>query len=143
MITDIRHTGIVVSDLERSLRFYVDLLGFTIKKRMDESGSYLENALALKGVKVTTAKLTAPNGGMIELLHFHTRTNEPRKPQGPSDLGTTHVALTVADLDSAYEKLSKAGVIFNCPPQNSPDGYAKLTFCKDPDGTLLELVQIL
>ena len=47
MIKDIRHTGIVVIDLDESLRFYRDLLGFQIAKQMEESGNYIDNILSL------------------------------------------------------------------------------------------------
>ena len=40
---NIRHTGIVVSDMEKSLKFYRDLLGFKIRKDMVESGDYINN----------------------------------------------------------------------------------------------------
>ena len=40
---NIRHTGIVVSDAERSIDFYTNLLGFEIKKDMMESGDYIDN----------------------------------------------------------------------------------------------------
>ena len=42
-----------------------------------------------------------------------------------------------------YNRLVEAGVYFNSPPQLSPDGFAKVTFCKDPDGSLIELVEEL
>mgnify|MGYP000114723570 CR=1 FL=1 len=42
-----------------------------------------------------------------------------------------------------YQKLTESGVKFNAPPQLSPDGYAKVTFCLDPDNTPVELVQVL
>ena len=35
------------------------------------------------------------------------------------------------------------GVVFNAPPQRSPDGGAKVTFCRDPEGNLLELVEVI
>ena len=60
-----------------------------------------------------------------------------------SKIGSSHVAFTVDDLDKTYEKFIVAGIKFNAPPQNSPDGYAKVTFCHDPDDTLIELVQVL
>ena len=46
MIKDIRHTGIVVADLEASLKFYQDILGFSIVKKMDETGDFIDNILS-------------------------------------------------------------------------------------------------
>ena len=142
-ITNIRHTGIVVTDLDASLRFYRDLLGFKEVKRLEESGSYIDRALALVGANITTVKLAAPDGNLIELLYF--RTHPRPRPATPEScrIGITHMAFTVGNLDQAYATLSTAGVLFNAPPQHSPDGYAKVTFCRDPDGTLIELVEVL
>ncbi|MEW6055122.1 MAG: VOC family protein [Bdellovibrionota bacterium] len=142
MITHIRHVGIVVSDLEKSLKFYRDLLGFTVHKQAEETGSYLDQMLALEGVRVTTVKMKAPDGNLIELLNFasHRRSHRSRET---CEVGITHFAVTVPDIDDAYQKLRAAGVVFNAPPQRSPDGYAKVTYCKDPDGSFVELVEVL
>lgn len=142
MIKNIRHVGIVTSDLSASLRFYQDLLGFRETKRLRERGSYMDNMLALKDVDATTVKLTGPDGQMIELLHFpsHPRSMQAREA---CSIGITHVAFTVENLDRTYAALSEAGIAFNAPPQLSPDGYAKVTFCKAPEGTLIELVEVL
>ena len=55
MIKDIRHTGIVIMDLEASLCFYRDLLGFQVAKQMEEAGDYIDNISSLRDVKVTTS----------------------------------------------------------------------------------------
>ena len=69
MIAGVRHFGIVVSNMERSLEFYRDLLGLKIERSMNESGSFLDNMLNLENVKVKTVKMSAPNGiTLIELL---------------------------------------------------------------------------
>ncbi len=142
MIKDIRHTGIVVVDLEASLRFYGDLLGFQIAKQMEESGDYIDNILSLRNVKVTTVKMTSPSGQMIELLKYHSHPVE-QKMREICEIGISHIAFTVEDLNSEYDRLKGEGVPFNAPPQLSPDGYAKVTFCRAPEGTLIELVEVL
>lgn len=141
---ELRHAGIVVTDLARALHFYCDLLGLTILKSMEEQGAFLDNMLGHQDVRVTTVKLAAGKGSaVLELLHF----TFPPTPAGPRrglfDLGPTHVAFTVEDLDATFERLTRAGVLFKAPPQLSPDGLAKVTFCQDPDGTPIELVEML
>lgn len=143
MITNIRHTGIVVSNLESSLYFYRELLGFKIVKRMDESGDYIDKISGLKNVKVTTVKMAAGDGNLIELLYFHSHPGRLNSKKDLCEVGVSHVAFTVENLDVEYETLLKAGVQFTAPPQLSPDGYAKVTFCHDPDGTNIELVEVL
>jgi catechol 2,3-dioxygenase-like lactoylglutathione lyase family enzyme len=142
MIKDIRHTGIVVDDLEASLHFYRDLLGFKITKQMEESGNYIDVILLLHNVKITTIKMTSPAGQMIELLKYHSHPVE-QKMRKICEIGISHIALTVDDLDTEYHKIKDYGIRFNSPPQLSPDGYAKVAFCQAPEGTLIELVEVL
>jgi len=142
MIKDIRHTGIVVINLEASLYFYCDLLGFHIVKQMEESGNYIDNISSLHNIKVTTVKMTAPDGQMIELLKYHSHPRE-QKLREICDIGIAHLAITVEDLNSECDRLKGEGVPFNAPPQLSPDSYAKVTFCRAPEGTLIELVEVL
>lgn len=142
MIRNIRHTGIVVRDLEKSVHFYQELLGFKINKKMEESGSYIDNMLALRKVKVTTIKIAAPDGQMIELLEFSSHPAEQKSRQ-IFEIGISHIALTVDDLNMEYKRLKDKGVIFSSAPQLSSDGYAKVAFCQDPEGNFIELVEEL
>jgi catechol 2,3-dioxygenase-like lactoylglutathione lyase family enzyme len=142
MIENIRHTGIVVNDLEKSLIFYRDLLGFKIIKQMNEGGQYLDMVLGLEKTKVTTIKMSAPNGEMIELLFYFFPGGE-KKAYEICDVGISHIAFSVRDLDATYEKLIQTGIEFISTPQVSPDGFAKVAFCKAPEGTFVELVQEL
>jgi catechol 2,3-dioxygenase-like lactoylglutathione lyase family enzyme len=143
MITEIRHTGLVVADLERALRFWRDLLGFRVVKQMEESGPYIDAMMGLRDVKVTTVKLAAPDDNLIELLQFHSHPDRPSWIGTPYSTGLTHIALTVDDLDCVYRKLAAAGVTFFAPPQRSPDGIVKVTYCQGPEDLLLELVEVI
>jgi|TARA_R110000744_G_scaffold97115_4_gene187731 catechol 2,3-dioxygenase-like lactoylglutathione lyase family enzyme len=140
---NIRHTGIVVSDAERSIDFYTNLLGFEIKKDMMESGDYIDNFSDLSNARVRTIKMTLKNGDMVELLWYETHPDQPDMNRPITKIGCSHFAMTVENLDKTYNRLVIAGVHFNSPPQLSPDGFAKVTFCKDPDGSLIELVEEL
>ena len=141
-MTSIRHTGIVVTDIEKSILFYNRYFGFEVRKDMVESGKYIDNFCSLDNVKVRTVKMALENGDMIELLDFvsHPERNKTKKI---NHIGCSHMALTVENLDELYNMMKDNDVFFNCEPQFSPDGQAKATFCKDPDGTFLELVEIL
>jgi len=145
MITQIRHAGITVQNLDKCLSFFVDLLGFEVMKKMDESGSYIDAMHNLNDVKVTTVKIKAPDGNLIELLKFNSHKVEHDESWNGKiySTGLTHLAFTVEDLEKTYEVLTKKGVHFNAPPQHSPDGYAKVTFCRGPENLFLELVEVI
>jgi len=144
----VRHIGLTVQDLELCVSFY-ELLGFSIEKKMFESGKCIDNFSSLEGVSVTSAKLRDENNSsvMLELLQYHSHTSgndigqNSRRPI--CDIGYSHFAISVDNLDDLYRKLSLLGTEFNCPPQTSPDGNVKITFCRDPEGNLIELVEDL
>ena len=72
MIKEVRHIGISVTDMNKSLKFYKDLLGFKIEREMNESGIHIDSMLSLDNVKVNTVKLSISetNNTLIELLQF-------------------------------------------------------------------------
>lgn len=138
----LRHFGITVTNLDESIEFYRDLLGFEVVRIMDEEGEHIDNFSALEGVKVRTVKMKDKTGNMIELLKYHSH------PCGANNdsitrIGCSHFALTVKNLDNLLKKIVQKGYNAHCEPQFSPDGKVKLTFCKGPDGVLLELVEEL
>ena len=143
MITQIRHTGLVVANLQLALHFWRDVLGFRVVKQMEESGPHIDAMMGLKDVRVTTVKLAAPDDRMIELLHFQSHPDRPAWEGTPYSTGFTHVAMTVADLEASCERLKREGVVFSAPPQLSPDGAVKVTYGKGPEGVLLELVEVI
>lgn len=141
-ITGLRHTGIVVADLDDALSFYRGVLGFRIERRMEEGGTYLSEVLDIAGVTVVTVKMTVPGGGMVELLHFPDHQKD-RLPAELTSLGLTHIALSVDDLEALCADLQQRGISFRSDPRISPDGKVKIAFCQAPDGTWLELVEEL
>ena len=142
MISAIRHTGLVVADLERAKHFWCQVLGFKVVKQMDEEGPHLDAMMGLRDVRVTTVKLAAPDGNLLELLRFHSHPDQPRWSGAPYSTGFTHIALTVNDLDALIFTLTKEGVTFPAPSQYSPDGRVKVIYATGPEGILLELVEV-
>jgi glyoxylase I family protein len=143
-VQQVRHVGIAVQDLDRSLHFYRDLLGLPVQRRAVEKGPVLEKILNLSDVEVETVKLgLSPENTLVELLSFRSHPVSFLKYNRTLTAGPTHIAFTVENLDGLYTAMILAGVLFNCPPQISVDGKVLLTYCQDPDGTLIELVQNL
>ena len=142
-VTKIRHTGIVVSDMQTSLPFYRDLLGLEVWWDQIEEGTLAEAVTSVPGARMHTVKLKAPDGVSIELLQY-LNTPKPVPPlNGSNNIGCNHVALQVGDLDALYQKASAQGIRFNTPPVVAGGGKAKVTYCRDPEGVILELVEIL
>lgn len=142
MTKSVRHVGIVVKKISEILPFYQDMLGLKIVKRTNEPSPFVSRLLGIRGCRLVTVKLAADNGTtLVELLEFESPVGNPRGETSLSSPGITHIALTVKDLESLYRKLSKHNVSFLSPPVLSPDGRAKVAFCRDPAGNYLELVE--
>ena len=138
----LRHFGITVESLEESLEFYRDFLGFEVVREMEEEGEHVDNFSALKNVRVRTVKLQDSNGQMIELLDY---VSHPRfiHKRDIADVGCSHFAVTVDNLDETLANLAKKSYKPHCEPQFSPDGKVKLTFLRGPGNVLIELVEEL
>jgi len=138
----LRHFGITVTDIDKSIEFYQNVLGFEITRVMDESGSHIDAFSNLQDVRVKTVKMKDPNGAMLELLQYSSHPADANF-DAICRIGCSHFAMTVDNLDSIIIKILQHGYSINCPPQLSPDGNVKLTFAQGPDGVLIELVEEL
>lgn len=143
MTTAIRHVGLVVADLEKSLKFWCDTMGFVVSRQMEESGPHIDAMMGLKDVRVTTAKLADSDGNLLELLCFHSHPDKQKWEGKPYSTGLTHIALTVQDLDETLGRLKLLGASVPAEPQLSPDGQVKVIYVSGPEGVLLELVEVI
>jgi catechol 2,3-dioxygenase-like lactoylglutathione lyase family enzyme len=144
MTGTVRHVGIVVKKIDDVLPFYRDLLGLKLVKKTHEPEQFISHLLGLSGCQLVTVKLAADEGKtLIELLEFASHPGNQAALPELTDTGITHIAFTVTDLDGLYQKLTLAGIAFISPPSESPDGFAKVAFCRDPAGNYLELVEEL
>jgi len=135
------HTAISVMDIDRSIRFYRDVLGMTLDWRIDHRKSEaLERVVGLKDVDVSYAMLSGW-GGRVEIFQYHSPEGLPYPSDKPvCDRGITHFGFQVEEIDNLYEKLLSHGVRFNSPPQVIRPGV-KAAYFHDPDGVTVELVQ--
>ena len=134
------HIGICVSDLERSLRFYRDLLGFTWEHELDIAGEPVDQLLRLRGAQLHAVYLTR-DGVRIELLHFASPPAPPRRERVMNELGLTHLSFRVADLRATIDGLRAAGErVLDDTVLDFPEFQSGACFVVDPDGQLIELV---
>ncbi|HEY8517776.1 MAG TPA: VOC family protein [Candidatus Binatia bacterium] len=142
-IASVSHVGVCVSDLERSLRFYCDVLGFERSSTMPDvhvAGEPTDTLLRLSGVDLH-AVYVERDGLRLELLHYAS----PRSPQAPpkramNDLGFTHLSVRVADVTAALATLEQMGVEIDRESVIQFGGLTVAAFVRDPDGLPIELV---
>lgn len=142
MILATRHVGIVVHDMDAALHFWRDLMGLQVDVDFRAQGSFIDTIQALNGVDLHMIKLCAPDGTMIELLHDSAHPTPAPASNRLCDRGIRHLAFTVADVQDAYERLREAGCETLSAPVRAPDSKAQLFFVRDPEGNLLEIVQV-
>ena len=88
-------------------------------------------------------KLAAQDGGGVKLLQYRSHPQGIPVPRRSCDAGINHLAVQVEDIDSLYETLIDEGIEFNAPPTFSADRGAKVTYCRDAEGVIVELVELL
>lgn len=122
------HTMVRVSDLDKSLHFYCDILGLREIKRSDyPNGQFTLIYLAAPVDEIHAIQESAP---LLELTYnWH-----PESYSSGRNFG--HLAFEVANIYETCERLEQSGVVINRPPR---DGY--MAFIKSPDNISIELLQ--
>jgi lactoylglutathione lyase len=122
------HTMIRVTDLEKSLDFFVNKFGLTeVRRFTNEKGRYTLVFLAANEDIERAKETQAP---LVELTHNW----DPEVYTGGRNFG--HLAYRVDDIYAFCDKLMKAGITINRPPR---DGH--MAFIRTPDNISIELIQ--
>jgi len=137
------HVSVTTADLAASLAFYRDLLGLPLVARGESDEEELAVLTGLPAVRIEWAELTLSGDCVLELLQYVRPVASPLV-QLPCDPGTTHIGLSVEDIDALQGRLVDAGVeIVSGPVALREDGWraVRCLYAKDPDGVTIELVE--
>ena len=137
------HTGITVSNLERSLAFWRDVLGFELSHRAHQTGELAEEITGVPGAEISLAVLKAP-GHKIELLEYRAPKDRKQIDVRPCDVGSAHVAFTVDNLEAVLKAIAASGWRTAGEPQtlsSGPNAGKRVIYVRDPDGTIIEFMQ--
>lgn len=139
------HVNIVVADMERSVRFYEEVLGLRRGFERVLEGEWLERLTGLTGVRAWCVFMEADDAAVrLELLQYLSPPGAELPGAGaPNALGLRHLAFRVPDLDALLRQLQQAGVPLLGEPCTVPFtvgslGRKRLAYFLDPDGVLLE-----
>jgi catechol 2,3-dioxygenase-like lactoylglutathione lyase family enzyme len=141
----LHHTGYTVSDLDRSVAFYRDLLGCELLGITEREGGYLAAIVGYPDAHVRMAHLrVADSAHIIELFQYV--APEPSKLElEPRKIGTAHLCFLVEDLTTTYERLLAHGVEFISAPvvvDVGANSGGRALYLRDPDGIPMELFQL-
>ena len=121
------HTMLRVGDLDRSLKFYTELLGMKLLRRQD----YLEGRFTLAFVGYTDES----EGAVIELTHnWDTKAYDLGEGYG-------HIAIEVDDAYAACERIKAQGGNVTREAGPMKHGTTVIAFVTDPDGYKIEFIQ--
>ncbi|MEP6777233.1 MAG: VOC family protein [Chthoniobacterales bacterium] len=137
------HTGFTVSNIERSLAFWQDVLGFELSHRAHHTGDLAGEVTGVPGAEISIAVLKAP-GHRIELLEYHSPSDRKHADLRPCDVGAVHVALSVDNLDLVLSTIAASGWRAVGQPQTlttGPNAGRRIVYVRDPDGTTIEFMQ--
>ena len=109
------HTGFVVKDLDQTIDFYTNVMGLRVAGRMERSGDFVCQLLAFPDAHIKGAFLDLGEGHQLELIQYLA----PPSGSGDThrnDLGASHLAFFVENLDQFYADKSQQGLRFNSEP---------------------------
>jgi len=130
MSIKIKLTSVFVDDQDKALKFYTEVLGF-VKKRDIPVG---------RAKWLTVVSPEEPDG--TELLLEPSDNPAARTfKKAVFDQGIPFTAFAVDDVQKAYERMKKLGVVFSVAPTNT--GQAKIAVFDDTCGNLIQLFQVV
>ncbi|ADJ15320.1 VOC family protein [Halalkalicoccus jeotgali] len=131
------HVGVTVSDLERAVEFYRDVLGLDVLERFTVSGEAFSAGVGVEDATGQFVHLDG-DGARIELIEYDPEGDRRPEPD-VNQPGATHVGLGVSDLDGFYEGLPE-GIETLSEPRTTESG-TRILFVRDPEGNLVEILE--
>ena len=128
MLVGFEHAGMTASDMDRTVHFYCELIGFRLALRKRQSAGELA--------------FLAAGGGMLEIF-APDQPIAPARDVPPGQAGLRHLTFAVTDVDGMVARLETAGVSIAERPRDAhnPEMVRRVAFVRDPDGILGELVE--
>ena len=130
------HVGITVSDLDATTEFYQSVFDCEIIAEFSVDGDAFATGVDIENASAEFVHLDL-GSVRLELVAYEPTGND-RLPADLNDAGATHIGITVDDVDEFYESLPSSVETLS-PPQTTETG-TKICFLRDPDGTLIEVL---
>jgi glyoxylase I family protein len=146
-INKFRHVAIVVKDIEEMIRFYTEILGFAVKRRMELDSPEFREGVGVKDAKARGAHLTLTNDDFeLELIEFEENVSE-QVAACSNKTGYRYMAFIVDDIEHVFktlkqykiESISNEPICLKKPLQVA--GF-QFVYVKDPEGNIIEFNQL-
>jgi len=137
------HTSFTVSDLDRSITFFTEVLGFEMVNRASRDPKLISSITGVPGADIEVAYIQGP-GHRLELIQYHGPSERSQVESRPCDSGFAHVAYDVDDVDAAVAAsaphqvlpIGEVTVI-----DKGPNAGRKVVYLRDPDGVTIEYIE--
>jgi len=138
------HTGFTVSDLDRSVEWYTNLLGAgpLFRKRSDDD--YMGRMIGYSDCAIEYAYFQLPGDTMLELIEYE-RPASAEVDMETSNLGNGHLCLLVDDLHAEFERLRSMAPFRSEAPVEITAGVNRGgwgAYLRDPDGITVQMMQV-
>ncbi len=141
MVREFLHVGIGVKDLEKSVKFYTEVMGMEEEYRTHNEGEKISRIVGVKDVDMDVC-VVKKNNVKIELLDYkNDGLKKQNKHIGQAEPGLIHLAFLVDDVDKEYERITSLGFKFNAPPMVARENGPKITYFEGPDNVVIEIFE--
>jgi len=138
------HTSFTVSNLDRTVGFFRDCLGFEVTSKAPRDPALVSRITGVEGADMMIAFLKAP-GHTLELIEYRAPAVKGKVAARPCDTGFAHVAFNVDDAIAAVEACERYGVRPIAPPvtiDQGPNKGRRVVYLRDWDGVTIELIEV-
>jgi catechol 2,3-dioxygenase-like lactoylglutathione lyase family enzyme len=137
------HVSVTVSDLDRSIAFYRDVVGLELRGTGSSDEPELSDVLSVDDVEIEWAELSL-GPVILELVHYVSNGGDPTDVDVKRP-GATHIGIAVEDIVEPTARLREAGALVSrnvvTLTEDSDWNGAKIVYARDPDGVTIELVE--
>jgi len=144
MLKRFAYHGFTVSNLDSSVAFYRDLMHMKLERTYEVAGKALEEATGFPGAHIKVAVLSF-RGHHLKLIQYLSPEGKKNFEANPYDVGYSHVAIRVDNVQEAYDELRAKGVKFMSPPVHPIPEKPEIifTYFFDPDGLIVEVLHTI
>jgi len=142
-VVSTNHTSFTVSDLDRSIAFFRDALGFEVTSKAPRDPALVSAITGVAGADMVIAYVRGP-GHSLELIEYKGPADRGRVVSRPCDTGFAHIAFNVDDVDAAVAASAPHGFVPIAAPvaiNAGPNKGRKVVYLRDDDGVTVEFIE--
>ena len=137
------HTSFTVSDLDRSLAFFQEALGFRVTSKAPRDPRAIEQIVGVAGADIMVAYVRGPDHS-LELIQYLAPADRGRVHSRPCDVGFAHIAFDVDDIDAAIAAAARhevrpVGQVYTV--DKGPNSGNRVCYLRDADGVTIEFIE--